>query len=78
MPHGDGRGVSTRGEGPRRLEGPVAVAEQHRDGVGPSVADRQIELAIAVEITERNGLRIETNPVERRRREGPVAVAQQH
>ena len=41
----------------RGLEGAVAVAQQHADGVAPGVGHGQVELAVAVEVPHRHGAR---------------------
>src|SRR5260370_4581709 len=61
----------------RRGEGAVAVAQQDRDVVVGEVADREVDLPVAVEVAD--GYRVRSGPgdVVHRRREGAVAVAQQ-
>ena len=63
-------------QGPR--ERAVAVAQQHADGVGELLRRHQVELAVAVEVADRDRARgpadgqVDPGP------EGAVAVAQQH
>src|SRR5207247_6877806 len=56
----------------------IAVAQQYRDGVGPGVADRQIQLAVAIHVAHDHGGRIRAYIEGSRRPEGPIAVAQQY
>ena len=63
--HDHGVRAAARLEGPRRLEGPVAVAEQHRDGGGHEggggvvvgvavVGNHEIHSAVAIEVAHRD------------------------
>src|SRR5207249_11655663 len=48
---GDGHSTLASPEGQWRLEGAIAVAQQHRDGANrPQVGDREIRLSIAIEV----------------------------
>jgi hypothetical protein len=68
------------------LEGPVAVAQQHRNiAVGEDAAGYrcgidhgQVELAVAGEVPRDDRIRPRPDRVVDRGREGAVAVAQQH
>src|SRR5438552_3884778 len=70
----------------RRLKGPIAVSEQHREDACSrtgetcrNVGDREIQLAIAIEVSSGHGLRKgATAGRGHRRLEGPIAVAEQH
>ena len=48
--HGHGNWTGASRDGRCRLEGPIAVAYQHRHGSVPGVRDRQILHSIAVEV----------------------------
>src|SRR5205807_9615754 len=52
--HDDGSrtGARTDGRRRRRRESPIAVAQQHRDGVVTEVGHRQVFLPIAVEVAD--------------------------
>ncbi len=76
--HGNRRHSGAGGERPRRLEVPVAVAEQYRDGARPAVPDRQIRPAVAIEIPEHHERRTAVGREGPHRLERPVAVAEQH
>ena len=70
-----------RKEGLRRLEGPIAVAQQQGDraaGVSIPVGDRQILHAIAIEVGHRRGYGTKAHTEDQWRPEGSIAVAQQH
>ena len=77
--------VRAHSEGLRRLESPVAVAQQDRDIAGVTnlgvrvakVGHREVGHPIAVEVAHGHGERGVANSVGLRRLEGPVAVAQQ-
>src|SRR5207247_740796 len=71
-------GAGTNREALWSLEGPVAIAQQDRHAVRPSIGDHQIELAVTIEVAHGdgpNGLASGEAPC---RLEGPIAVAQQH
>src|SRR6059058_2590684 len=74
----DGHGLRTvpSREGERRLESPIAVAQQHRDGAGTRVGHRQVRHSIAIEVALGDGERIRASSVGRRRLEGPIGSAQ--
>src|SRR2546429_304743 len=70
---------SERGDGVRRLERAVAVAQQERDVCAVEMGDRHVELTVAVEVADRDRLREVAGGVEvHRRLERAVAVSQQH
>src|SRR5437870_3448595 len=77
----------THGQLRCRLDGPVAIAQQQRNTVGRGngaingatvVGDRQIQLAIEIEIAHREVPRIGARGEVECRQEGAIAVAQQH
>src|SRR5207302_1447183 len=74
--HGDRLGWAAGPAGERRLAGPVALAQQHRDA-RPS-ADRQIQRPVAVQVAHGDGYRSRTNSEVQWRPESPVAIAQQY
>ena len=67
-----------RGEEQRRLERSVAVALQHRDPARPRVGDRQIGLAVPIEVSDRDEERTTVHREASRRLERAIAVAEQH
>jgi hypothetical protein len=66
-----------RAEVLRRLEGAIAVAQQHRDVVVSSVSRRKVRLPIAIQVDHGHGIRIKAHREALCRLEGPIAVAQQ-
>ena len=50
--HRHRRGVGADGVGDLRLEGAVAVAQEHADGVGAGIGDGEVGLAVAVEVAQ--------------------------
>ncbi len=71
--------MGAHSEGSRRLEGPIAVPQEHRDAVGTIVGDCQIQLPITIEVAlgyvprEARG-----DKYALRQLEGAVAVAKKH
>src|SRR5207249_7023541 len=55
--HGDEDRTAAGAEVLRRLEGPIAVADQHRNGGGPIVGHRQVRFAVAIEVARGHGPR---------------------
>ena len=76
--NGYGPGILANVERLREHEGPIAVAQQYRDGVGLIVGRRQVGLPIAVEIPHGHHGTVAPRHGIRRRPEAPIAVAQQH
>ena len=77
------RGTRACLEAQRRLEGPIAVAQQHRDGgsslrAGAVVGDDEIHFPVRIEIARDHGIRTAPCVKEPCGLEGPIAVAQQH
>ena len=62
----------------RRLEGAVAVAEQHADRARRLVASDDVELAVAVDVADLQRPGVAAGRVAHRGLEGAVAVAEQH
>src|SRR5205823_2207509 len=60
------------------MEGPVAIAEQHRNGEVKVVSYRQVLYPVAIEVPHRDVYRTGTNREALCGLEGPIAVAQQH
>src|SRR5207249_1732500 len=76
---GDGHGTLASPEGQWRLEGAIAVAQQHRDGASrPQVGDRQIRMPVAVEVAHGQGSGARAGREGDWLLEGPMAFAQQH
>src|SRR5262249_60163284 len=61
----------------RWLEGPIAVAQEHRHGVGNLGSNRQVLDAIAIEVADSDPRGTGTHPECPRWLEGPIALAQQ-
>ena len=53
--HDHGAGIGAHTEGSRRLEGPIAAAQQHGDGVVTVVGERQVLHPIAIEVAHGDG-----------------------
>src|SRR5439155_4943252 len=60
------------------LEGAVAVAQHHRHRVVTAVGDRQVQLAVRVQVAGGEPARTGADAVALRIREGAVALAQEH
>src|SRR5437867_13379947 len=65
-------------EAQRRLEGAIAVAQQHRDIVGIMVGHCQVEPPIAIEVAPGHGPSTVAHAEGPHRLEGAINVAQQH
>src|SRR5438309_5735327 len=76
--HGHGSRTATHREVEGRLEGPIAITQQHRDIVGLCVRGRYIELPIAIEVAHGHGSRTTANGEVEGCLEGPIAVAEQY
>jgi hypothetical protein len=70
---------------PRRLEGPIAVAEQHRGAVVAGIGEREILHEVAIEVAHRDGCRTMSRRVifvshetDRLRRHGRGAYLEEH
>src|SRR6266705_649591 len=60
-------------------EGPIAVAEEHRDVVGIKVGDHQVWLAIAIEVAHSHKICTAASVTEAQGPlECPIAIPQQH
>src|SRR6266568_4285712 len=60
----------------RRQERSIPVAQEHRDGIVTHTGDRQIRLAVAVEVAHRHQSRMDAHREGPSRLEGAIAVAQ--
>ena len=60
----------------RRLEGAVAIAQEHVDAA--RVRHRQIGFAVSIEVSHRHGGRTRAGGIVHWRLEGAVAIAQEH
>ena len=76
--HALGRGARAGRVVDVRLEGAVAVTEQHADRVRRLVADDEVELAVAVDVADGERPGVGAGGVVDGRLEGAVAVTEQH
>src|SRR5207253_6593029 len=75
---GDTGGTGADGEILCRLERSIAIAQQHRDGVGVIVGDDQVRNLIKVEVADGDGNGTGANAEGSCRLERRIAVAQEH